>query len=358
MRKEVVAVIIIIIVSVCMTSYILQRNELKELRTNYNNLNQTLQNAQKLNEDLRKEREQLLVQSEELKGKVDILEKDIEATAKLIDFYSATIDESIQWFKINNNIKNIEAGFIPSQLKTHCVLMDAQCKIKLGCLPFINDYKNNIKYETDIEAVGKEDFLKNLSLILENKGGDCEDISLLFVAEYNYLVDYCLDEGYTRDEIKLYAYVPDPNQNYHVSYDKTSDVEYYLPKAKPVDVSTGSNYPYIVCGTFTGQDFGHCVVAFADSEIKTSKEIFSKLKNANLIEPQNGMYIGNINQPGIISLYENNQKPFNTYFIYVIIAEDDMYLFNWQYEEKFLYDWIGYHDFDSILFVLKGMLKK
>jgi hypothetical protein len=366
MKKEAAAMVVVFLLISGSLSYVIyeQYTELVRLRSDYNKLSSDFRDLESENEGLNEqnlrltgEKTALENESEALKAKINVLQKDITAAAKLIDFYTATINESIQWFRENSNIKTVEDSRIRWQLKQHCIRMDPDtCKIRLGCFPFVNDYLNEIKYEPDI-LTGRADYLKNLSLILESKGGDCEDISLLFAAEYNYLAEECLKNRYSRSQIRLYSYIPDNILKYSISYDEESEIKYFIPKAKSVDVSEGDNYIYIVCGTFAGQEFGHCVIAVSSSEIRNSQEVYSKLDRAALIEPQNGMLIGYIND-GSIRLYDNGEKPFNSYFIYVIILDEDMLLFNWRYEDKFLYNWIGYKDFKDILFVLKSMLEK
>jgi len=362
-QKITLILFLILIITGSLVYVFIQNNEIKTLQLNYQQLDINFQDLQDVNSQLNQEililkaeKRLLSNQSELLKEKVGLLEEDIYAATKLIDFYSATINESIQWFRQNNHLKNVDAEDIQDQLEYYCLIMTPiACQIKLGCLPFINEVQNEIMYEPDI-AVGRADYLKNLSLILESKGGDCEDISLLFVAEYNYLVDECLENGYAREQIKLYSYVDDRILKYIVASDNATGVEWFIKNARAVEVSDGKSYLYTVCGTFAGQEFGHCVVVVSPSEIKRSSDVFSILNGAALVEPQNGKLVGYINDESVISLYDNGQRPINTYLVYVIILNNDMLLFNWQYEEEFLFNWVGYNDFKDIFSLLKDRL--
>ena len=299
-----------------------------------------------------------------LEEKNSVLEKDLNSTLSTINTFKELINTSMSWFSTNHNfnnrieeVKETDNAYILAQIQNKCKKEGADyCKIKSGCLPFVNE-RNGVTYVTDWKTTGKTDYLKDIISTLDDKGGDCEDWSLLFVAEYNYLADECTSAGYPRDKIRINTYVHEQGTNYGLTYNDKSAVEYFRPDSRPADISSGDNYLYVVCGGKHGSQTGHCVVALSPAKIGKSSEVYEKLDGAPLIEPQTGQLTGYINRGSAWHLLKAGQKPApSEEMIYLVILEDDVIIFNYKYLEDELYQWIGYKDFYERLEEFKNTL--
>ncbi len=327
-------------------------NVYSELKINYNSLEQEKQGLEIKIVQLNDTKTKLETEKKSLTERNRILEKDLDETLSLIDTFKELINTSMGWFSLNhdfnNRIEEVEDTdnmYILAQLYK-CKKEEADyCKIKSGCLPFINT-QNGVTYIADWRITGKIDYLKDIITTLDDKGGDCEDQSLLFVAEYNYLIDECMDMGYLRDEIKINTYVYEPGTMYFMTYDEQSRIQHYYPNSKPVDIANGDNYFYVVCGGRHDSKTGHCVVALTAEKIERSTELYGKLDGAPLIEPQTGQLVGYINRGDAWHILPNGQMPTPAEeIIYLVILEDDIIIFNYKYLKDELYQWVGYEDF-------------
>lgn len=237
---------------------------------------------------------------------------------KLNDF-ELTVKKSMEWFTQNSNINNSEDyGEIKEQLLDCIKTDDELCKINLECI-YETNKKNQFIYRYDHKLTGDHDKLKSLATIYEHKGGDCEDLSFLFKAEYNYLTGQCETQGYGLEKTKPYV-------------------------AKGVDLGP---YMYVVCGAFDPQRTvsglsGHCVVAMTTEPITDSTNAYWKIKDAILVEPQTGEYICLLNNTRIIKVFNTGQFPDTLFLIDFILTDDDFKIF-YTWTDKT--GWTGYSDF-------------
>lgn len=277
------------------------------------------------------------------------LQKEIEQTISEIEKYQKEIQESIKWFK-DNSILEEESGKygIISYLKNNCFKKEGDiCKIKTGCLYLTNSEKIGVEYKQDIDVFGKEDKLQSLDDFLENGGGDCEDYSLFYKAEWNLILDYCKD--IEQENIKVESWDVDKfaQSKYFLDFDE----EWYFEGVSKVNLKKGYIYPNVVCGNIynlnTKTINGHCVIAFTKKKIITKKDLI-ELNLAPLVEPQDGSYMGliNDNYSGIYLLEEadNCRRFIPDSYIFSIITDNDYFLFSFDNCE-----WISYSIFDEEL---------
>lgn len=255
-------------------------------------------------------------------------EIEIEKTKDKLEDFERTVRESMKWFKENNDLnKTTKYEEIKKELG-NCIVNQTgrgnrteRCRIKLDCIHTTNKI-NGIKYETDEEATKKSDFLKSLDLIYSQKGGDCEDLSLLFTAEYNFLGDKCQEAGYVKEDIEA------------------STEDRIIDKA---------GYMYTVCGSFDPektqgfyQYVGHCVVALTESPIEDSEDIYETLKHATLVEPQTGEMMFQMDTEQGITIFKDDQAPDTAYHISTVITDSDLKIYYpWGEDVR----WMGYQEF-------------
>lgn len=306
------------------------QNSLNLLQLNYDAL-QSKYNTLSANHDrLKEDYQSLQVSTRET-------QVEVEKAADKLEEFERTVRESMSWFTSNNNLNSTNTYIqIKDQLKKEC-LNTAQsqdvCEIKLDCIYNVNQ-KNGISYKTDVDLASREDFLQSLDLIYKNKGGDCEDISLLFTAEYNFLADECENEGFDRDKIKA--------STHSMTFD--------------------GSYMYVVCGGFNPIKYfgiyeyvGHCVVALTESPILTSVDVYKNLKSAPLIEPQTGEFMFYIDQTDITYLFKDGEPPNTLYQINMVITDDDLKVFYpWAEQVR----WIGFEEFLKDIQPLKEKIAK
>jgi hypothetical protein len=250
------------------------------------------------------------------------LQKEIDETLDKLNDFEQNINESLDWFNNNSNIHNLSAySEIKKYLMKKCVdFRDNYCQIELTCIDDVNDDDAYLNYKQDRAVSDQTDYLQGLDMILENKGGDCDDFALLYKAEYNYLVDVCLENGYSRDQI-----VP------------------YSSEAKKIS----KNYMYVVCGTFDPEIryasfYGHCVVALVDEEIRTSRDIYRVIKESLLVEPQTGRVIDELGETEAITIFDDGDLPDTRCKIHIVITDEDIYNF-FEYSDDI--EWNSYADF-------------
>ena len=191
---------------------------------------------------------------------------------------------------------------------------------------------------------------------MKNKGGDCEDYSLFYKAEFNYVLNQCLDAG--ADNIIIEGWTPseDEEERYFVEFSKN----WFLWGATEITIPKGFIYPNIVCGNlydFSKKDTGgHCVIAFTKNKIKSIKDI-NELNNAPMIEPQNGLYLGLINDESSKTYILTKENYDITYsYVNLIVTDKDQFLFSDKHRE-----WLGYSifkdDMEENRKILAEMLK-
>ena len=282
------------------------------------------------------------------------IQENLSSTIRKIEYYEKQLEDSISWFKSNsilnetyiNELKgtnNLKKTVI-DHLKEHCLLKTNICHIKLSCFYLVNSEKLKYYYKKDIETTGRSDKLLSINEFMLNGGGDCEDYSLFYKAEYNYLLKQC--EDFETNKIILESWeTTDKNNVYWLNFQKT----WYLERASAVNLKEGYIYPNIVCGNIydlnQNKITGHCVVAFTKKIIETKEDI-EQLDKAPLIEPQDGSYMGLINDKSsnIFLLTEDNYDYNLDSYIYEIITDQDLFIFLDNYKT-----WVSYSTFKKEL---------
>lgn len=308
--------------------------ESKILENNFNALKKSYDILTKENQVLKDLNAKLKEESVSLSASMKNTKIEVEQAIEKLNDFEITVKSSINWFRENTNIENIsDYEKIKNELDK-CVKFASTCDIDLKCIYDVNK-KNNIKYRHDEDTTGKDDFLKDLRLIYMQNGGDCEDFSLLYRAEFNFLQNACL-QNYTREE------------TYGIAVDPKTD--------KPFKID--EDYMHIICGTFDpkeviGNVAGHCLNSLTKNPINSSSSIYPEISESVMIEPQLGEFYGNLNSTDHIKIFDNGYPPNTLYHLYFVITDDDLYIFD-PYSEKV--EWKGYHDFlDDSQQILKSV---
>ncbi len=308
----------------------------KVLEENFNALKKSLELLKNENQELKDSNSKLLRESASLSSAMKSTKIEVEQALEKLNDFETTVKNSIKWFRENTNIQNYsEYEKIRKELDA-CLQMNENCNINLKCIYDVNK-KNGIRYRYDEDTTGKEDFLKDLKLIYEQYGGDCEDFSLLYRAEFNYLMDKCLI-NYTLDYIYSIATDPKTDNSFRIDED----------------------YMSIICGTFDpkeviGNVAGHCLNALTKNPIKSSDEIYSQITYGVMVEPQLGEFYGYMNSTEHIKIFDDGTVPDTLYYLDFVITDDDLYIYN-PYSEKV--KWGGYHDFLEESAQIKSSVEK
>jgi len=295
-----------------------------ELERNYSSLNSSYSELNSSYSNLMKNYSNLSFSYSELK-------KETESLISKIDEYGKKIDESMEWFANNAELSKMtdsEKTTLKSDLEYECLDIEYdKCKIKTACLPLVNDVFHGLRYLQDISTYGKTDKLASLDEFINNKGGDCEDYSLFYKAELNSLFSECKGKN-----IEIEAFVESPGSE---KYFVNNRDNWYLNDVKPITIINERNiYPSVVC-YLNEPKLGHCVIALSEYPIDKTQDI-SNLNGAELVEPQDGSYVGTIGREfAMPSGYKLGMKQ-----IMIIITNNDLYSYD---EEKG--KWIGYSDF-------------
>lgn len=294
---------------------------LDDLRERNRNISSRLDLLMKDYRELNSSYAQLREDYEELRDEYRLLESDVDETLKKIDEYEKNIEESMEWFSDNSKVDRIW------RLENECMQESGdKCYIKTGCFHLINSEYLDIEYKEDLETTGKEDKLKSLEEF-KKEGGDCEDYSLFYKAEWNYLKDKCEDKEIVMDTWKM----NDKGDRYWADFDH----DWYLDNVENLETE-GYRYPSVVCGDMfdpnTGRINGHCIVAFTKEEILSTSDI-SYLDKAVLIEPQDGHYMGRLNGTSGVYLDASREQ-----YVYQVITDNDHFLYTdgWQSYSGFL----------------------
>lgn len=256
-----------------------------------------------------------------LKNETDILIEDIIV-------YKNEIKSSIEWFKSNSKLENMsEEDRIKRELENSCIYVDGEnCNIKLGCFYLINKREFNLEYKFDTETSNATDKLQSINDFFLNRGGDCEDYSFFYKAEYNYLLEECKDKNIILES--WYRLNSSEELTKHwLNFQKS----WYIDEVVNVDFYN-YKYPNVVCGNLYDPQkenvSGHCMIAFTKEKIDYIGDL-DKLNGSILIEPQNGNYIGMVDD----DVYLLNETLYNNHdfisWINVVITDDDYYLFSY-----------------------------
>ncbi|MBN1896298.1 MAG: hypothetical protein JW789_01040 [Candidatus Aenigmarchaeota archaeon] len=260
-----------------------------------------------------------------------------------VDEYKKEISESLDWYKMNSILDDSsDQENIKMYIDNHCFDVDDECRIKLGCFWLINSEKLDLEYIYDYTPSG--DKISSISEIIENGGGDCEDYSLLFKAEYNYALSQCDGNAIILEGWKY----PEDGDN-EIKYWATFRKSWYIDDVVRVDI-TENVFPNIVCGSLYDPNIeeisGHCMIAFTTQRIETISDL-KYLNDAPLIEPQDGSYQGKINNENSEVYLLNEDTWYDnsvTSWIDSVITDTDYFLFS--YDEL---DWNSYSLFESLL---------
>lgn len=293
-----------------------------------------------LNEELDKTSstlKKLNASNNNLQSSFDILNSETQELLQDIEEYETQIEESLEWYQRNSDLDSLEKPWnVKRELEQQCydVVVD-KCFIKLGCLYLVNSEFYSFDYLYD-----SGDKISSLEEFVNKSGGDCEDYSLFYKAEYNYLLGLCGDK-----KVVLEAWEDNGGARYWASFKE----DWWLQSVKLIDIEDHI-YPNIVCGSLydlnTGEGGGHCMMAFTEKPITKLSEL-SYLDGAPLIEPQDGSFNGNINNDNSETylLNETILESGTAYsWIDTIITDEDYYLVS--------YDtglWSSYSSFNSDL---------
>ncbi len=284
-------------------------------------------------------------QNSDLTEKYGILKGETTQTILQIEEYIESMSDSMEWFSTNSFFDDsFSQQKMESKLKSNCVEDNAySCEIKTACLDLVGSKEFgsfNFSYKLDEKTSNKTDYLQSLSEFFESKGGDCEDFSLIFKAQMNYLTNFCKGK-----EIIIESFIFDEsNRNYYLDFEKN----WYFDSAKAKKLSPENIFPVIVCGNMydlQSQEInGHCVVAFTSKKIVFENDIY-ELVGAEMVEPQGGEYVGvikdfekNVDFELVNENYDNiylmNEKIFsklsleNKSYIHTVITDNDLFHFS------------------------------
>jgi|GEM_PF-1215756 len=352
-KKKLGVIIFVLVVMLVVLSFFfyLKNSDYDSLKKEYSSfvvdskntifsLNEKISLLEKNNSDLNKALINLNNAYDSLSSKSDKLEEsystlkiEVEGTIKKIDEYKAEIQSSLDWFNYNSLLGK-EGFSVLSKLKSNCKSENSKsCEINLGCFNLVNFEFLKYEYKNDLVTSNTLDKLQSVSQFIKNKGGDCEDFSLFFKAEYNSLTQSC--EG---KEIKLVAWVRKDNDRFWLNFDSS----WYLPDAKKVYLSKENIFPAIVCGSMydprSKKINGHCVLAFSNKKIVSFQDI-SVLASVELIEPQSGEYLGFIgDDSGVFVISYLGGSVSSLSYIDTIITDNDFFIYKdglWNNYAKF-----------------------
>ena len=277
-----------------------------------------------------------------------------ETNSLLIDIntYQEEIEASLEWYKDNSILDGSSAqSRVKRQIRKNCVeIENNQCNINLGCFYLINSENLDLEYQYDSSVYQKEDKLSSIDQFIENEGGDCEDYSLFFKAQYNYAVSECEGNQIYLESWKIPSYDDDVSK-YWLNYQHT----WYLEDVASLEIADYI-HPNIICGNLydpiSGVINGHCMVAYSRYKINSVNDL-SYLEGAYIIEPQDGSFQGNINNQnsGVYLLDEDIWYYEIDSYISSVITDNDYYLFDQQELE-----WNSYSSFNQELTEKKGDL--
>lgn len=298
----------------------------KQINLLENNISILNNNIDKLNFQLYT----LVYNNSELSENLTIAQNIISKNEINLKEYENKIQTSMNWFKENSilNISNIKQKKIEQSTYEQCVIENLDsCNINLGC--FVMTEKNELNYYSDnISELGQEDKLYSIVEFLEKKGGDCEDFSLFYKAQFNSMLNRCKDKSIV---FTTYSKKFGSGEKGDFLIDK--DNEWYIPEVYTVNFENITN-SYIVCGDMYDLNSdtinGHCMIALTNKSINSIDDLHI-LEGSILIEPQTGEYEGIINNDSEVFLIENNED-IESYIssIWAVISDNDYYLYDYE----------------------------
>lgn len=286
---------------------------------------------------------------EELGYKYTELNNETNTLINDIEIYQFEIKKSIEWFNANAILEDSSKHqLIKDKLEESCLeITENSCRIKAGCFYLINKKDIGLEYKYDYETSNRTDKLQSINEFIENEGGDCEDYSLFFKAEYNYLYEKCENKNIILESYVITNENDNNAENYWLNFQKNWYFPYTLIKN-----FENYNFPNVICGNMYDKNkdkiSGHCMIVFSREKIKSINDL-EKLDKMIVIEPQDGSYRGKINEE--ITLI-NKEKFLNSDFeswVNVVITDDDYYLFS-----QNDYSWKSYSSFYDDLEIKKN----
>ncbi len=273
------------------------------------------------------------------------LQSEVDSIIEKINTYELDLAESMDWFKENSNFNGLEdAVNIERFLDRRCMMADkSKCTIKTGCFYLTNSEYLDLEFLYDVETSGEIEKLQTLEAFVENKGGDCEDYSLFYKAEINHALEMCNEAG--SQKIYLESWGPADYGRYILDF---KERWYLVNPAKAIYLEEDYIYPNIICGNIFDLNSqtvsGHCTIAFTKNKIILKEDLLNELDGAPIVEPQNGRYMGLINDEssGIYLLSATDSKEDFDSYIYEVITDQDLFLFSEAYN-----DWLSYSSFSE-----------
>jgi len=345
------------------SKYNLKNQQYIDVLNNYNNIkedyNQTnfekqaleinLNNKEKEYNILKEEykisqnsKKEVILDYNNLSSDYNVILNNYNYLSQDLNNFRKDIRESMDWFKLNSNIDYLDDNIkhrMDVSLKDCIICNSTSCKIKLACINLKNNKTFKLKYSEDKIITNKEDKLQSLQSFLDIKKGDCEDFSLLFASELRYITS-----NLTKD--KRIVIEPIISSNTSKNYYIDEDEEWYYDKGIEGIEYNDYNNPYVACGNSydlqKDEVGGHCFIILSKNKINTILDINNI--DAIAIEPQNGMFIGEVNNSLLIedqeySIYLIDKEQEGQNNIFSIILEDDFLIYkdnSWESYNLFL----------------------
>lgn len=324
--------------------------QLTTLNSEVNQLNTEIVQLKTKNTQLSQDISSLATQKENITGQFIRLKMDIASTINDLEDYKKDVSESMSWFNANSILdESRDMQWTKKNIGNQCYrIIDRTCMIKTACFYLVNENMLNIFYQRDIQLTGEEDRLQSLEEFFENRGGDCEDYSLFFKAQQNYVLDRCFEKG--AENFVIESWTPNPAKENKYIINFVEDKEWYITGVDVIELPEGYIYPNIVCGNIFDPTLngvaGHCVIAYTKDKIKTINDVYQLLNKAPMIEPQDGRYMGLINDYSSgIYLNSNFDDATHHSYIWQVITDNDLFRY---YRERDI-NWIGYSNFYDLL---------
>ncbi|MFA5125507.1 MAG: hypothetical protein WC462_00710 [archaeon] len=325
-------------------AFVLQSNN------NIYSLNESISVLEKQNSDLnlnlinlRDSYDSLSTSNTLLNKSYSDLKNEANITITKIEDYELNIKKSLDWFQANSMLDDSHRAVLLN-LKSNCLEKSSlNCEINLGCFFLVNSEFLDYTYKLDSVTSDSVDKLQSLNDFIKNKGGDCEDYSLFFKAEFNSLVEGCGDK-----RVNLFGWVEKKGSTFWAN---TSDT-WYMSDATKKYFDKNNLFPLVVCGSMfdpkSSNVNGHCVIALNKIKIFSSDDV-SSLESAELIEPQTGEYLGFVGQDS--GIYLVSQNPDSTSYIDTLITDNDFFLYRHN-------KWNNYSEFGTELAQRKKSLEE
>jgi hypothetical protein len=352
MKREIWFLIIIVIILVftvfLFISLTNQTNEFQKLNQSYFNYTDW---AEGKIHGLEQENQQLNNSYNNLSLEYSDLKTQAVETISKIDDYEKNLQDSMDWFRFNSELSGVESNErsdVKSKLYGNCFnITENRCEIKTGCFFLVNFQLLGLRYRPDIQTTGKTDKLMSLQDFVNHYGGDCEDYALFYKAEFNYALQSCGDK-----EIRIEAW-EDGNEKYFLNYPET----WYMEDTSKINLRTDYTNPVVVCGRIfdfnSNQTVGHCIIGLIKNKITSSDNLKTELNKATLIEPQNGGYMGLLNDASSNIWIQNEEQSHDSY-VTLIITDGDLFLYKESGEDKG--KWLSYSEFYGELDIVRNGL--